>query len=354
MTIKQMFPKMLLVLGLVSLLLVLMLARVAYATVTATDNYDKNGRKISTTQKSSEGWEITTTYDPETGGIKSSSTKDTSGSTETINYAPKPPCVPSFGGVSTCGVSSVTNAGSDGTSETRNYNPPCLKGPCKPTSTSTYDPKGGLGYGSTVTCDGQGKCTKRVEAMDPSTRKRLQAEFQPKVQPPATTTPKDKPPLVPGGKDQLKADVLKQIEDKPLGGLGVGKEKLKTGGIVDQFKNRAAAVELNPQPLPPGPPPPPDKLGGNVQFDKKFQTGVTQQIKDKLKVQESTVGQKSKSGVKTGSQSASQIHKIDAASKLKFQTQAVQQNRINSKFKNWGSSAGPSGAVKHYPHDKLR
>jgi uncharacterized protein YraI len=126
------------------------------------------------------------------------------------------------------------------------------------------------------------------------------------------------------GAKKIQADVLGQIEGKPAGDLSVGQKSLSTGVLGGK------AVELNPQPLPPGPPPPPDKLGGKIQVDKKLQTGATQQFKDKVKVQDLKLGQKWKLGAGSGSQSTGQISKINAASKLNFQTQAAQQNKFKS------------------------
>jgi hypothetical protein len=158
-----------------------------------------------------------------------------------------------------------------------------------------------------------------------------------------------------GGKDQIKADVLGQIEGKPSGDLAGGQVKLPAG-MTQQPVN--GNVNFQPMPrgaLPGGKSGISSVIPGGQSTGKVFQSGVSaekklqadalQRFKDKIKIQDSSVSQKSKWGVKTGSQSASQTYKINAANKLKFQTQAVQQNKFKANYQRWRSSAGASGPI---------
>jgi hypothetical protein len=150
-------------------------------------------------------------------------------------------------------------------------------------------------------------------------------------------------------KQQIKADVAKQIGDKSHVDVAGSKEKLKAG-IADRLKNRGRSVQLNPQPLPPGPPP--DKVGGNKHLDNKINIGSSKSnTKEGFARGEIPPGSKINGKVVPPSQTPGQVLQD---SKHRPKINAMGQLKSNAKVQNWGSAAGSQGAAKHHPMEKLR
>jgi hypothetical protein len=158
-----------------------------------------------------------------------------------------------------------------------------------------------------------------------------------------------------GGKDQIKADVLGQIEGKPSGDLAGGQVKLPAG-MTQQPVNG----NVNFQPMPRGAlpggksgissvipggqstgPATPDlgakKIPGTVTT---LPLQITPKTDSNLKVD-----LKGKLNVTPGSKSVGKIWKGGGVSKVNVQSQAVQQNKFKANYKRWRSSAGASGPI---------
>jgi hypothetical protein len=154
-----------------------------------------------------------------------------------------------------------------------------------------------------------------------------------------------------GDKDQVVADILGQIEVKPQGDLTGGQANLPAG----MTQQPPVKVNGNVQPVPVGVLPV-GKSGISSVTPANQSTGQTSQgihpahiLPGRLPTKSAgnlNVSSKSKLNVTPGSKSVGKIWQSGGVSKLNVQPHVVQQNRINSKFKNWGSSAGSSGAFR--------
>lgn len=143
------------------------------------------------------------------------------------------------------------------------------------------------------------------------------------------------------GKQDIKADVAKQIGDKPHVDVAGNKEKLKAG-IEDRLENRGQAVQLNP----------PDKAGRKMHLDNKINIGSHKSnSKEGFAKGEIPPGSKINGKVVPPSQSPSHVLQ-DVKHQPKIN--AVEKLKTKSKSQNWGSASGSQGAAKHYPLEKQR
>jgi Bacterial SH3 domain len=222
----------------------------------------------------------------------------------------------------------------------------------RPTLVSTKDGK--TGKETTVNCDAPGKCpdfTNSTTLPNLKTGGAAAQAFKNKavaVDPkkllsvPGTNQLKDKAKLqsTKVGAKNIQAEVLGQIEGKPVGNLTGTKTKLKTG-MLEQFKKPGETVGLNPQPLPP-------KDTSVKVLKEKLKVGTgNQKLQTNL-----THGRTEKLNVMPFSQSVGKNFQFQSgmASKPKVQTQAVQPFKANTNVKNWGSTAGASGAFRRLHH----
>jgi uncharacterized protein len=147
----------------------------------------------------------------------------------------------------------------------------------------------------------------------------------------------DKQKGLASNKKQVQADVLNQIQNKPGANL-------KTGALDP--KKAGQAVQLNPQPLPPGPPP--DKLIGKSKledkftgvkphFDQKFQTGGNKNLKQDFNKQATTHGNAFKERVIPQTQSSNQFSE---GTKHKTQNMPMEQFKAKTKSQNFNQPAG--------------
>ena len=151
----------------------------------------------------------------------------------------------------------------------------------------------------------------------------------------------DKQQGLASNKQQIQADVLNQIQNK-------SGSNLKTGAL--DAKKTGEAVQLNPQPLPPGPPP--DKFTGIKQhMNDKFQTGSNKNLKRDFNKEAITHGNAFKEKVIPQTQSSNQF-----SEGMKHKTHNMQAEQFKAKLKsqNLNSSTGSQGAAKHNLHEKPR
>lgn len=205
----------------------------------------------------------------------------------------------------------------------------------RPTSIDTTDPNGKL---TSVSCDVPAKCAKALNQQ----RAQLRASAKALK---AGTEPQD----LTNAKKNVRGDVLKQIGGKSHVDVPGNKEKLKTG-IADQLKKRGQAVQLNPQPLPPGSPP--DKAGGNKHLKNKINIGsYKSNTKEGFVKGEFHPG--SKINGKVVHQSQSPRLSLEH-SKHRPKINAMNKWKNKSKSPNWNTSAGSQSVIKHRPVEKPR
>jgi len=263
------------------------------------ETYDASGKKTSETNWDAQGNKKTVTvYNPD-------------GSTETATYYP-----------GTGKTASFTVKKSDGSTVTRNYD---SEG--RPISETSYNSK--TGRTETKECDNQGNCPPKPGGLASGVKKLPDGV---KKLPGVQKSPGD--PKV--GKEKVKADVLKQIQDKPGGDLSVGKEKLKTG-VLDKAK--AGSLEVGTKA---------DVLKGARE---KVQTGVMDKskigtVQTKPKALDVTGTQKEKLSVTPRGKSIGQsVQGIDPAKK-QIQTQSAQPFKAKPKGQDFGSPAGSPGLLQ--------
>jgi len=193
----------------------------------------------------------------------------------------------------------------------------------KLTSKTSYDPK----TNKTVTkkCDTPLACRDDVNRLATEKGKTL-------PKPPGLTGSGSGP----GGKDKVKADVLKQIQDKPGGDLSVGKEKLKTG-VLDKAK--AGSLEVGTKA---------DVLKGAKEkvLTEKLEKSKVGPLQTKPKALDVTGTQKEKLSVTPRGKSIGQSVQGIEPAKKQIQTQSAQPFKGKAKGQDFGSPAGSPGLLQ--------
>ena len=150
--------------------------------------------------------------------------------------------------------------------------------------------------------------------------------------------------LTGANKEQVKADVLGQIEGKPAGDVKGTKDKFKTHVSGKFTNNGGAAAGLNPQPLPPGSPT--GKVGAKTHFDNKFSAGSNKKNrKEDFFKDAATHGGNVKEKVIPQSKFSNQFSE---GSKRKSQSSSVEQFKAKTKSHNFNMPSGSSDYLKRF------